>query len=491
MWSSGSSNVYRLGHKGKVDLKCTVDADGGRYYRDHLPVLGEVIPSSALSAPSTSSSVPVHVSPTSSGPSCSSNGAASSDIVLSSSSQVTPSSEPLVNTTHSFPSPVMTVASADGAVASAPVPATSSASSVFHVGDKVKVIVEDEEELKRLQAGHGGWNPRMARFLGRVGTIHRTTEHGDLRVKFPESQLRWTFNPAAIIKIQSFGVGDIVRIIEDETRVKELQAGHGEWIDQMRRHLGKKGKIVKVYLDSDIRVLMDGTSVGDAGTIWTLNPLCVTLVSSAPTPSAQESSQTNEGESGVQRNGDGELISKCCLSCFLFRSSNNICFAFDFSTDSLSVRPNRIDAHQQSPEVSLPNHLMNQEVMAVSDAVRGISLSESSSPPESSDSKNKKDKRTAANGQVIKLTGHKSTAVSSTTSGNSTGEPQQQETLEKLRYLESKITEIEEAFCCSICMERVKNVVFLCGHGACVVCAQNLTQCHMCREHISRRINIY
>lgn len=39
-WSSGSTNVYRVGHKGKVDLKYITAASGGFYYRDHLPVLG-------------------------------------------------------------------------------------------------------------------------------------------------------------------------------------------------------------------------------------------------------------------------------------------------------------------------------------------------------------------------------------------------------------------------------------------------------------------
>ena len=40
-WSSGSTNVYRMGHKGKVDLKYTHATSGGSYYKDHLPVLGE------------------------------------------------------------------------------------------------------------------------------------------------------------------------------------------------------------------------------------------------------------------------------------------------------------------------------------------------------------------------------------------------------------------------------------------------------------------
>lgn len=39
-WVTGSTNVYRLGHKGNVDLKYIQPAAGGYYYRDHMPVLG-------------------------------------------------------------------------------------------------------------------------------------------------------------------------------------------------------------------------------------------------------------------------------------------------------------------------------------------------------------------------------------------------------------------------------------------------------------------
>lgn len=42
-WSSGSINVYRLGHQGNVDLKFVQPADGGYYYRDHMPILGNEI----------------------------------------------------------------------------------------------------------------------------------------------------------------------------------------------------------------------------------------------------------------------------------------------------------------------------------------------------------------------------------------------------------------------------------------------------------------
>lgn len=39
-WSNGTTNVYRMGHKGKVDLKYVSDGQGGYYYKEHLPKLG-------------------------------------------------------------------------------------------------------------------------------------------------------------------------------------------------------------------------------------------------------------------------------------------------------------------------------------------------------------------------------------------------------------------------------------------------------------------
>lgn len=40
-WVTGSTNVYRLGHKGNVDLKYITATSGGYYYKDHMPVLGQ------------------------------------------------------------------------------------------------------------------------------------------------------------------------------------------------------------------------------------------------------------------------------------------------------------------------------------------------------------------------------------------------------------------------------------------------------------------
>lgn len=40
-WFSGSTNVYRIGHKGNCDIKFIESASGANYYPEHLPILGK------------------------------------------------------------------------------------------------------------------------------------------------------------------------------------------------------------------------------------------------------------------------------------------------------------------------------------------------------------------------------------------------------------------------------------------------------------------
>ncbi|XP_015108850.1 E3 ubiquitin-protein ligase MIB2 [Diachasma alloeum] len=212
-WTSGSTNVYRLGYKGCVDLCYIEEARCGTYYKEHLPVLGQ---------------------------------------------------------------PVMTMAEDVSAT-----PCTSAASTsspchlTFNVGDKVKVL-RDLETLKEMQIGHGGWNPRMAEYIGKVGTVHRVTDKGDIRVQYEGCNNRWTFHPRALTRViskESFSLGDLVQVKSDAAQVKNYQQGHGEWIDVMKSALGKTGKVIKIYPDGDLRVTLDGHT-------WTFNPLSVTRISS-------------------------------------------------------------------------------------------------------------------------------------------------------------------------------------------------------------------
>ncbi|KAF2368488.1 Ankyrin repeat-containing domain [Trinorchestia longiramus] len=219
--SSGVNNVYRLGHKGKVDLKCEQPATCGHVYINHLPVLGR---------------------------------------------------SPVVATTE-------TTVAASAAIA-------ATAQPPFVVGERVKVCVS-LEQLRDMQEGHGGWNHKMADYVGQVGLVHRITDKGDVRVQYEGCCTRWTIHPSALVRVggpdgggqqtplmHSYTPGDRVTVSADEERVKVLQKSHGEWIDYMKSALGKTGVVSKVYPDGDLRVNVDGKT-------WTFSPLCVSPITTA------------------------------------------------------------------------------------------------------------------------------------------------------------------------------------------------------------------
>lgn len=60
-------------------------------------------------------------------------------------------------------------------------PVVPASRPTYSVGDVVKVCLE-KEALMKLQQGHGGWNPRMAEYLIKIGTVHRITDKGDIRL---------------------------------------------------------------------------------------------------------------------------------------------------------------------------------------------------------------------------------------------------------------------------------------------------------------------
>ncbi|CAH3026592.1 unnamed protein product [Porites evermanni] len=65
------------------------------------------------------------------------------------------------------------------------------------------------------------------------------------------------------------------------------------------------------------------------------------------------------------------------------------------------------------------------------------------------------------------------------------------ETLHSLLSLQAHVREIEDANMCAICLEKPRNVAFLCGHGTCVECASSLEVCPMCRNPIDKKITLF
>ena len=61
----------------------------------------------------------------------------------------------------------------------------------------------------------------------------------------------------------------------------------------------------------------------------------------------------------------------------------------------------------------------------------------------------------------------------------------------RYRQLEAKFRKLEESVVCCICVERKKDVIFRCGHGACQLCTKQLSVCHICQKPIDIKIQLF
>ncbi|XP_075406092.1 E3 ubiquitin-protein ligase MIB2 isoform X3 [Tenrec ecaudatus] len=275
-WADGTTNVYRVGHKGKVDLKCVGEAAGGFYYKEHLPRLGK-------------------------------------------------------------PAELQRRVSADG--------------QPFQQGDKVKCLL-DTDVLREMQEGHGGWNPRMAEFIGQTGTVHRITDRGDVRVQF-SNETRWTFHPGALVKHNSFWAGDMVRVIDGLDAVKRLQAGHGEWTDDMAPALGRVGKVVKVFGNGNLRVAVGGQ-------LWTFSPSCLVAYRPEENANLDVAERARENKS---RDKPGWPVGGWGRGCRALLTSILV-------LGSLSVALDKLRAQKSDPEN--PGRLVVE--VALNNAARALDL---------------------------------------------------------------------------------------------------------------------
>jgi E3 ubiquitin-protein ligase mind-bomb len=66
----------------------------------------------------------------------------------------------------------------------------------FLVGEVVRVL-DDSEQVKANQEGHGDWVDSMTGVLGKVGVVQEVYSDGDLRVAV-KGQPVWTMNPSNV-----------------------------------------------------------------------------------------------------------------------------------------------------------------------------------------------------------------------------------------------------------------------------------------------------
>ncbi|XP_067682299.1 E3 ubiquitin-protein ligase MIB2-like [Haliotis asinina] len=123
-------------------------------------------------------------------------------------------------------------------------------------GDRVCIRVS-KEELQQLQQNINEWNPEIVHCLPMFGTVKGYKKTGRVEVTF-----YWHFieggthivNEKALKKIDTFKVGDSVRIIADENEMKRYQFAHGGYSPIMIRTMGKVGKVLEVNIVGDVVV---------------------------------------------------------------------------------------------------------------------------------------------------------------------------------------------------------------------------------------------
>ena len=208
VWSlSGVNNVYRLGHKGKVDLKCEQPSTFGHIYIHHLPVLGR-------STPGNNPSESVQVSAVNSRP----------PFLVGERVRVNVSLQQL-----------RTMQDGHGGWNHKMSEYVSQVGVVHRITDKGDVRVQYEgcptrwtihpAALVRVgpAAGTGATHPAgvaQATSVGGQATVGPGPVH--------PQHLHYHHHH------HNYTPGDRVTVIDDEDKVKNFQKGHGEWIYLMK-----------------------------------------------------------------------------------------------------------------------------------------------------------------------------------------------------------------------------------------------------------------
>ena len=63
--------------------------------------------------------------------------------------------------------------------------------------------------------------------------------------------------------------------------------------------------------------------------------------------------------------------------------------------------------------------------------------------------------------------------------------------IKDVERLQQQLEDIKEQTVCPVCMDRLKNMIFLCGHGSCQMCGDRMEECPICRKPVERRILLY
>lgn len=69
--------------------------------------------------------------------------------------------------------------------------------------------------------------------------------------------------------------------------------------------------------------------------------------------------------------------------------------------------------------------------------------------------------------------------------------PSNLQTAADVQKLQQQLQDMKEQTMCPVCFDRTKNMVFLCGHGTCQMCGDQIEGCPICRKTVEKRILLY
>jgi len=62
---------------------------------------------------------------------------------------------------------------------------------------------------------------------------------------------------------------------------------------------------------------------------------------------------------------------------------------------------------------------------------------------------------------------------------------------DEVNQLKQQLLDMKEQIMCPVCMDRKRNLVFMCGHGTCQFCGDRVDECPMCRKPIEKRVLLF
>lgn len=69
--------------------------------------------------------------------------------------------------------------------------------------------------------------------------------------------------------------------------------------------------------------------------------------------------------------------------------------------------------------------------------------------------------------------------------------PKRELTQQDIGNLKQQLQEIKDQTQCPVCLDKRKNLVFLCGHGTCQLCGDRMHECPICRKPVEKRILLF